>query len=363
MIIKRADLEARLAKKSKASLPNALLLYGPNQGLARYYEQRILAAHLAEDPSVGKNIEGVVRTNLQALTKGGSKLSDLLCSPSLFGGKKIVLLEVMEGERFDAKKIFENCLEELAKNKGTEDKGAGSKDAGSLIVRTAILRKDAALRKIFTEKATSFACYEESGTDVIPMLREVLDREKILVENSLLQDMAEVLAIDRMAALQELEKIALYYGAGGKIDSEVWQLLSDWHSGQIGELLYDAFDGRSENCLSNLDKLKIGQVSGIVIIRSAMRHIQCLRNLRQASRGNSIKLRSAIASWRPFVLFHLRERLSGQVRHWDAASLLKLLGGGLSCEKLIKSRASLQWLLTERYILGISKSASKGVRN
>ena len=353
MIIKRAALEACLAKKEKTSLPNALLLYGPNEGLSRYYEQRVLAAHLAGEASEGKNVEGVVRTNIQALTRGGRRLSDLLCSPSLFGGKQVVLLEVREGERFDAKKIFENCLEELAKGKS----------AGSLIVRTAMLRKDAALRKIFAEKATAFASYEESGEDVLPMLREVLDREKILVENSLLQDMAEVLSVDRMAALQELEKITLYYGTGGKIDIEVWQLLSDWHSGKIGELLYDAFDGYGENCLINLEKLRIAQVSGIVIIRSAMRHIQFLRNLRQASHGNSIKLRNAIASWRPFVLFHLRERLSGQVRRWNATSLLKLLGAGLDCEKLIKSRASLQWLLTERYILGISKSVGKGAKN
>ncbi len=353
MIIKRAELDASLAGKGQTSLPNALLLYGANGGLARYYEQRVLTAHLAGDASEGKNIEGVVRTNLQSLTKGGDKLSDLLCSPSLFGGKRVVLLEVMEGERFDAKKIFENALEELAKGKGS----------GSLIVRAAALRKDAALRKIFTEKATVFACYEESGADVIPMLREVLDREKILVEDSLLQDMAEVLSVDRMAALQELEKIVLYYGAGGKIDNEVWQLLSDWQGGKIGELLYDAFDGRSENCLSNLGKLKIAQVGGIVIIRSAMRHIQCLRTLRMASGGDSFKLRSAIASWRPFVLFHLRERLGGQVRRWEAASLLKLLGAGLDCEKLIKSRAPLQWLLTERYILGIAKRAGRGAKN
>ena len=366
MILKRNEVDACLtaAKSNNKALPRAWLLYGPNEGLARYYEQRVLAAALGYDSeggirrksSLAGNHEGVVRVNLQALTKSGEKLRDMLCSPSLFGGKKIVLLEVSGADKFDARAVFADCLEELSKDE--ESKNGDS----ILIVRGQALRKDAVLRKIFEEKATVFACYEERSSDVIPMIKAVLHKEQIEVEDHLLQAMGEILCADRMAAKQELEKVILYYGTGGKIDEQVWELLSEWRETRIGEILYDAFDGRSVNCARALGRLKVSQINGIVLVRSVVRHIQCLTSLAARSREDSAKLRSAIAGWRPFVLFHLRERLSSQVRRWNSRNLYRLLGDGIDCEKLIKRKPKLQWTLAERYVLGIAKRAEANNR-
>ena len=370
MILKRAALESCLSKcvssdisSGRSSLPRALLLYGPNEGCSRYYEQRVVRA-LAGGDGKGERARGgysedVVRLPLEALTKeskrGGKKLRDVLGSSSLFGGVRIVVVEAHGSERFDARAVFGDGLEAL------------SKGESFLVVRAGAIRKDSALCKLFEAGGATFACYEERGSDLVPMLRGLLDEGGVSADATMLDALGEALCRDRMAAEREMEKVVLYYGEGGRVDSAVWDLLGDWREARIGEVLYAAFDARSSECLRGLEGLRVAQVAGIALVRSVMRHIECLLRLDERSGGDGARLRGEIARWRPFVMFAYRDRLSAQVVRWGRdrgrRRLLRLLGEGLDCELRMKgvSGGGLQWVLAERYVLSVSWASRRGL--
>ena len=359
MILKRAALEACLSKcasSGRSSFPRALLLYGPNEGCSRYYERRVVEALSAnerggEQGSEGSH-EGIVRLPLESLTKGGKRLRDVLGSSSLFGGVRIVVVEARGSERFDARAVFGDGLEAL------------SEGESFLVVRAGAIRKDSALCKLFEAGGATFACYEERGSDILPMLRGLLEDGGVRADAEMLDALGEALCRDRMAAEREMEKVVLYYGEGGVVDSSVWDLLGDWREARIGEVLYAAFDGRVGECLRALEGVRVSQVAGIALVRSAMRHIECLMRLDERSGGDGARLRGEIARWRPFVMFAYRDRLGEQVRRWGRGRerLLRLLGEGLDCERRMKGvvGAGLQWILAERYVLSVSWMSRRG---
>ena len=354
MILKRAALESCLSK-GRSSLPRALLLYGPNEGCSRYYEQRVVEVLSKGEAGSGVHNEDILRLPLESLTKGGTKggkkLRDVLGSSSLFGGLRIVVVEVQGGERIDARGIFADSLEML------------SQGESFLVVRAGGIRKDSALCKLFEAGGATCACYEERGSDIVPMLRGLLEAGSVRADAQMLGALGEALCRDRMAAQHEMEKVVLYYGEGGIVDSSVWDLLSDWREARIGEVLYAAFDGRSGECLRGLEGLRIAQVAGIAMVRSVMRHIECLMRLGDRSGGDGVRLRGEIARWRPFVMFAYRDRLGEQVRRWGKGRerLSRLLGEGLDCELRMKGvlGGGLQWILAERYVLGIAQRAAR----
>ena len=352
MILKRAALESCLSQ-GMSSLPRALLLYGPNEGCSRYYAERVVEV-LSDDKSEeaqggGSCREGVVRLTIEPLTRGNKKLRDVLGSASLFGGRRIVVLEVRDGERFDARSLFSDALETL------------SEGESFLVVRAGGIRKDSALCKLFEAKGATCAFYEEQGSDLLPMLRKLLEEGSVRADATILGALGEALCRDRMAALREMEKVVLYYGKGGVIDSSVWNLLGDWRESRIGEVLYAAFDGRGGECLQILEGLRLAQVAGIAVVRSMMRHTECLMRLSDRSGDDKAKLRNEIARWRPFVMFAYRDRLGEQVRRWSRRRLWRLLGEGLNCEMKMKGvvGAELQWVLAERYVLGVAQRATR----
>ncbi len=362
MILKRAALEACLSackSRGRSSFPRALLLYGPNEGCSRYYEQRVVEA-LSKNEKEGEEIsrEDIVRLGVGSLTKdgakGGQKLRDVLGSSSLFGGLRIVVVEVRDGERVDARAVFGDGLETL------------SNGESFLVVRAGGLRKDSPLCKLFAAGGATFACYEERGSDLVPMLRGFLEGGGVRADAMMLNALGEALCRDRMAAQREMEKVVLYYGEGGVVDSSVWDLLGDWKEARIGEVLYAAFDGRGIECLRGLEGLRTAQVAGIALVRSVMRHIECLMRLNERSDGDGVRLREEIARWRPFVMFAYRDRLGEQVRRWGGGGggrekLLRLLGDGLDCELRMKGvlGVGLQWVLAERYVLGVAQRAGR----
>ncbi len=368
MILKRAALEACLSacrSKGRSSFPRALLLYGPNEGCSRYYEQRVvevLSENKREKEGEGeeRSREDIVRLGVGSLTKGGKKLRDVLGSSSLFGGLRIVVVEIRDGEKVDARAVFGDALETL------------SDGESFLVVRAGGLRKDSPLCKLFAAVGATFACYEERGSDLVPMLRGLLEGGGVRADAMMLNALGEALCRDRMAAQREMEKVVLYYGEGGVVDSSVWELLGDWKEARIGEVLYAAFDGRGDECLRGLEGLRTAQIAGIALVRSVMRHIECLMRLNERSGGDGGRLREEIARWRPFVMFAYRDRLGEQVRRWGREErgggggggrekLLRLLGEGLDCELRMKRvlGVGLQWVLAERYVLGVAQRAGR----
>ena len=380
MILKRAALESCLSKcvsSGRSSFPRALLLYGPNEGCSRYYERRVVEALASSEgegeQGRGTSSEGVVRLALESLTKGGKKLRDVLGSASLFGGVRIVVVEAHGSERFDARSVFADGLEALAQKSSSQKSSSKvspstSSDESFLVVRAGAIRKDSALCKLFEAEGATFACYEERGSDIVPMLRGLLEEGGVRADEGMLAALGEALCRDRMAAQREIEKVVLYYGEGGVVDSSVWNVLGDWREARIGEVLYAAFDGESGACLRGLERLRVSQVAGIALVRSVMRHIECLMRLSERSGGDGARLRGEIARWRPFVMFAYRDRLGEQVRRWGGDKirggdrLLRLLGEGLDCERRMKGvmGAGLQWVLAERYVLGVSWASRRG---
>ena len=338
-------MEDRLAK-GRSALPRALLLYGPNEGCSRYYERRVVEALVKNEHGESGDI---VRLPLESLTKGGKKLRDVLGSASLFGGEKVVVVAVQGGERFDARGVFADALALL------------SEGEGFLVVRAGAIRKDSALCKLFETVGATFACYEERGSDLVPMLRELLQEGGVRADRTMVAALGEALCRDRMAAQREAEKVVLYYGEGGVVDASVWDLLGDWREARIGEVLYAAFDGENAACLRGLEGLRVARVAGIALVRSMMRHAECLLRLDERSGGDGVRLRGEIARWRPFVMFSYRDRLGEQVRHWGSKNLLRLLGEGLDCELRMKGGwgGELQWVLAERYVLGVAQRATR----
>jgi DNA polymerase-3 subunit delta len=289
----------------------AILLFGPDEGLVRERAETLVRAvlgHAGDDPFRMALLTG------DMLKQDPALLADEAAALSLMGGRRIIRLR-------DAGDAVAKSLQYVL-----DQKPGG----GLVAIEAGDLGKSSSLRKLVeaAPNAAAIACYADGPRDVAQLIRDVLGRDRISVTEEAVAYLVANLGEDRGITRQELDKLCLFAGPGGRIDLDgAVASVGDSSALALDDVVYDALDGFAASVETALTRLFLEGQSAVAILRAAQRHGQRLHLA--ASRVAAGESADAVArSIRPPIFFKLVDRFRNQIGEWPperTQRLLKLL--------------------------------------
>jgi DNA polymerase-3 subunit delta len=310
-----AKLDARRAATVLADPGpfRAVLLHGDDAGLVRERAEALVRAVL------GGRMDDPFR--LAELTRDEASRPGALAGEAaalaMTGGRRVVRLrEATDAHAGPLKDALAGPGEALIVLEG-----------GELTARS----KLRAMAEAATEAAV-IACYRERPEELAGTLGRMLREEGVAADPGALAWLAGRLGEDRMQTRREVEKLALYVGAGGRVDEAA--ALACGPEGATADLdvaLMAATAGEADAADRALGAAFAEGANPVAVLRAALRHLQRLHEAAVAGGDASVL--------RPPVFFRHKAAFDRALRIWSPAALEAAGAALLEAEKRTKTTA------------------------
>ena len=333
----------KIAPKAAASLlakPNqpyhALLLYGPDAGLARERMQ-LVAKNLnidANDPF------STLELSESKLLADPVQLTDELSGYSFMASQRLMIIRDA-GDKLT--KVLEATVDTLRADY-------------FLVVIAGELGPRSSLRSWFekTPSVAALACYQDDARDVQEVIRAHFANEQVQAPSDVVQYIASQLGNDRYVTRQELEKISLYLGGQKRLTMQDAQQLVDYNRDASTDDLVNAVADKSLRQLDEeLGRLLREGVKPVQYLRALSRYFQRLYALKLQAEHSSIE--SVIAAQRPPVFFKQVPILTRHVREWSLPNIAKALKLITSAELACKTSDMPAVAMSERKLMQLTQ--------
>jgi DNA polymerase-3 subunit delta len=304
---------ARLAGFLRSPDPpiRTALIYGPDAGLVAERADKLAAAICPDlrDPF------RVAELDAASLAGDPARLYDEAASLSLSGGRRLLRLREA-GDQVGA--MFAAFLKALPPGDGF------------VLVEAGDLPSRSSLRRAFeaAKEAVAIACYADGPREIEELAREVLGARKISLTPDAMQYLVANLGGDRQVSRQELEKLALYAGDGGRVDEPAAAAnVGDTAVASIDDVVFAASDGEAAPLDRALTRAFQEGEQPVTVLRALMRHFQRLY-LVGSRKAQGMSEEDALRGLRPPVFFKLVDRFKRQLALWPparAAAALEML--------------------------------------
>jgi DNA polymerase-3 subunit delta len=280
----------------------AVLVYGPDAGLVNERCRAIVlaVAETLDDPFRVVELAG------PDLAEDPGRLGDEAAAVAFGGGRRVVWVR-------DAADRIAPAFETLVEG------GPGD----SLVIASAgNLGPRSALRRMFEGASAGAAipCYEDDQENLFRLARSVLGEAGLSISREALDTLSGRLGADRLASRREIEKLALYVGAGQVEAADVEAAVGDGAAYAVDDVVLAAASGEFTALDQALVRsFRLGNES-IGILRSLARHLQQLHTgLGLVAAGTAPE--DVPARLRPPVFFKHRARVAKQVRRWSGPGI------------------------------------------
>jgi DNA polymerase-3 subunit delta len=310
-----AKLDARRAAAVLADPGpfRAVLLHGDDAGLVRERAEALVRAVLGgamDDPF------RLAELNRDEAAKAGA-LAGEAAALAMTGGRRVVRLrEATDAHATPLKDALATPGEALIVLEG-----------GELTTRSKL--------RLMAEAAPEvgvIACYRERGDELAATIGRMLREEGVQADPAALSWLATRLGEDRMQTRREVEKLALYVGAGGRVDEDAALACGgEGAASDLDEALMAATAGEAARADRALTAAFAEGANPVAVLRAALRHVQRLHEAAVAG--------GDIGVLRPPVFFRHKPAFERAVRLWSPAALEAAGAALLEAEKRTKTTA------------------------
>lgn len=329
----------------------AVLVYGPDRGLARERADKLLAAWgiSHDDPFA------LVEMEESDVKSDPAKLADELRAMSLTGGARAVRLRA-GGDATAA--AMKQILSEI-------DSGALN-PAAYLLVEAGELTKRSKLRAAFenAKRGAAAACYEDSAKDLAQLLNETLAKEGLSIAPEARARALPRLEGDRALARAEIDKLVLYKGPGAA-DPITVEDVDAVASGAEPVDLDDIVDAILGGDLPGADRaieLALGAgTNAVSIVRAIQRRLYQIHAASAVyeQRGDA---EAAMKGVYPPLFGPRRAAFKGQLAAWSGPRLAGAIAETLKIETRLKSAGAVDATLINRLALALAGQARRARR-
>jgi DNA polymerase III subunit delta len=208
--------------------------------------------------------------------------------------------------------------------------------------------------------AAAIACYPEQGRALEETIRSVLTEAGAAVDRDALAWLSAQLGADRASTRQELEKLALYVGPGGRVDLDAAQAC-------VGDLaglsLDDAVFAATEGDVATTDRaMELAIAEGatpVGVLRAALMHLQRLHRVR-LSVDAGLSATDATKSARPPVFFRRTGAFAQALGLWSSSALMAAMAALAEAERSCKRTGAPDLALSRNAILVVARRAAAG---
>lgn len=236
----------------------AVLIYGPDAGQADEYCNRAI-----EKLEIDK--DNLFSLDSNELREKQDALFAESCSPSMFGGRKMVIIS-------NAGDSDAGLVSELVKHSGL---------CATVIVTAGDLRSGGGLRNFFEngDNVAALACYTDDARTLAALIRRELSADAGIqqITPDAMAYMTSHLGGDRGITRGFLAKIALYVDDKKTVELEdVEKCLPDTGASNIDDYLYSLTAGHIPQTMTALDRLLYDGVDSNMLVRMLNIHFKRL---------------------------------------------------------------------------------------
>jgi DNA polymerase-3 subunit delta len=344
MQVKSSGVEAFIARPDPKA--QAVLLYGPDQGLVRERADRLALGVVADlkDPF------RIVELSPAALKRGSAPLRDEAAALAFGGGRRVVRVREAS-DAFAA--VFKDFLADPAGD-------------ALILIEAGDLAKQSSLRRAFEAagNAAALPCYRDEGRALEQVIRAQLQEAGLKVEPDALAWLASVLGSDRGITRRELDKLILFMAnreMGAMVTlAEAQAIVGDSAAAAVDEVLQAAAEGDVAALDRTLTRAA-GETTPVGLIRIAQRYFQRLHLAASAVEAGA-SIDAVIKSARPPLFFRAADSFRTALGLWTPARLERVLERLLETELAAKSTGAPDELLVRQLLLDIAQGARAGAR-
>jgi DNA polymerase-3 subunit delta len=323
----------------------AALFYGPDGGQVRERADRLAKAICPDlaDPF------RVSELTAAAIAADPARLADEVAAMSLVGGRRVVRI------RDAGDGLTTQLSAVLAPSSG------GARGDSLIVVEAGDLPGRSSLRKLgeTLPGAAAVACYADSARDIADLIRETLSARRIAIASDAQAYLVTHLGGDRLVTRQELEKLTLYAGDGGRIElADAIACVCDTTTLSVEELIYAVAEGDFARLEAIMQRcLQEGQ-SPIGLLRAAQRHVHRL-HLAAGRVAAGASPEDALRATRPPIFFKLQDRFRAQIGLWPVRRLAQVLDALTRAELDSKRTVLPQETVVRDALLTIARAARR----
>jgi DNA polymerase-3 subunit delta len=329
----------------------AVLVYGPDRGLARERATALLRAWKVDpqDPF------GLVELGEDEIKSDVARLADELRAMTLTGGPRAVRIRAGGDAAAGA----------MAAVLGEIDSGALD-PAARLIVEAGELNPRSKLRGAFesAKRAAALPCYADDARALGALLDDVLRESKLEITPDARARLLPQLEGDRALARAELEKLVLYKGLGAKepITPEDVDAIA---AGAEPVALDDVVDAILAGDLLGADRAvtlaSAAGASAVGVVRALQRRLLQL-HAADAVYKRTRSAEEALKALRPPLFGPRRSVFQSQLKVWSGPRLDGALAETLRTETRLKSTGAADETLLSRLALALAGQAKRARR-
>ena len=333
MIIKEFQL-SEVIKSS--SLPQFLLIYGPNEGLIRDDILKIAQSFRQKKETDEITING------KAVDENQNIIDEEIRSFSLFSEQKIIHLENIKDKHLQ---FFENTNFKSKKV--------------LVIIKSENLNKNSKIRSFF-EKHKEYAaipCYEDDVRSQMNLISQFQSDHKIKFNSDIKNYLIQNLSTDRLISKNELEKILLVisHKENEQIKLEdIQAILNDSSSNSLNIINEYVMYGKVNQVSKNLYRIFDEGTNAVAIIRSLLNYLVRVHKT-QIEIKKTGNFDEAIKPLRPPVFWKDKDSFRNHCSKWPTKDILHYIERLLEAEYMCKTQSSLNNEICEKYVLSVAK--------
>jgi DNA polymerase-3 subunit delta len=208
--------------------------------------------------------------------------------------------------------------------------------------------------------AAAIACHPEEGRALEETIRSVLADAGVAVDREALAWLSAQLGADRASTRQELEKLALYVGRGGRVDLEAaLTCVGDFAGLSLDDALFAATEGDVAMADRAMELAIAEGATPVGVLRAALMHLQRLHRAR-LSVDVGLPATEATKSVRPPVFFRRTGAFTVALGLWSSGGLMAAMAALAEAERSCKRTGAPDLALCRNAILVVARRAAAG---
>ena len=311
-----------------------VLLYGEDHGMIRDYAGTLVraVAGSVDDPFL---VAELARDEIQQLAAEAASLP-------LTGGRRVVRLREAADTAADA-------VASVLK----------SQSPALVVLEAQGLATRSRLRSLVESASdgAAIACYPEEGRALADTIRSALTEAGVAIDADALNWLTDQLGADRVSTRQEVEKLALYAGPGGRVDLDAaLTCVGDLAGLSLDDALFAATAG---NVVLADRALELAMAEGstpVGTIRAALMHLQRLHRLR-LSVDEGISPADAVKGARPPIFFRRVGAFTKALGLWTSGALTAAIAGLGEAERACKRTGAPDEVIARHAVLTLARRA------
>ncbi len=306
----------------------AVLIYGPDAGQVDEYCDCAISKLAIEK-------DNLFALDSEDLREKQDALFAEACSPSMFGGQKMVLIS-------NAGDSHAKQIAELVSHSGL---------CATVIVAAGDLRAGGGLRSLFegADNMAALACYTDDARTLATLIRNELSAAAGIqqITPDAMAYMTTHLGGDRGITRGFLAKIALYVNDKRIVElSDVEKCLPDTGAADMDDFLYSLTAGHIQQTMTALDRLLYGNAEPNMLVRMLDGHFKKL-------------LVAVVDGHLPRLFWKVAEKFNKAIKIWPESEIAAVLNRLNELERQLRTTGMPAEILLRDFALKLSVRAAK----